>query len=143
MVALLSMLIAADNGFQSVMMAPAEILAQQHYNSISTYLDGLPVQVGLLTGSTPVRGNVIILQSAEDGTMQILIGTHAIIEDKKFSLKTSALPSLMNNINSGGGAKGAIVEEEQSAAPYPGHDGQTHSPYAGLDRLWRPGLQCH
>ena len=82
MVALLSMLIAADNGFQSVMMAPTEILAQQHYNSISTYLDGLPVQVGLLTGSTPARERKPILQSAEDGTMQILIGTHAIIEDK-------------------------------------------------------------
>ena len=82
MVALLSMLIAADNGFQSVMMAPTEILAQQHYNSISAYLDGLPVQVGLLTGSTPARERKPILQSAEDGTMQILIGTHAIIEDK-------------------------------------------------------------
>lgn len=82
MVALLSMLIAADNGFQSVMMAPTEILAQQHYNSISAYLDGLPVQVGLLTGSTPARERKTILQSAEDGTMQILIGTHAIIEDK-------------------------------------------------------------
>ena len=58
--------------------------------------------------------------------MQILIGTHAIIEDK-VQFKTSALPSLMNNITRSG-AKGAIVEEEQSAAPYPGHDGHTHSP---------------
>ena len=82
MVALLSMLIAADNDFQSVLMAPTEILAQQHFNSISELLKGLPVTVSLLTGSTSAKNRKPILRSCEDGSLNILIGTHAVIEDK-------------------------------------------------------------
>lgn len=82
MVALLSMLIAADNGYQSVLMAPTEILAQQHYNSISALVDGLPVTVSLLTGSTSAKNRKPVLKACEDGSINILIGTHAIIEDK-------------------------------------------------------------
>ncbi|MBU3713768.1 MAG: ATP-dependent DNA helicase RecG, partial [Ferruginibacter sp.] len=82
MVALLSILIAADNGYQSVLMAPTEILAQQHFNTISSQLEKLPVNVKLLTGSTPVKDRKVILQGCEDGSIHILIGTHAIIEDK-------------------------------------------------------------
>ncbi len=82
MVALLSMLMAADNGFQSVLMAPTEILAQQHYNTISEQLKNLPVNVQLLTGSTTTKARRPILEGCENGTVQLLIGTHAIIEDK-------------------------------------------------------------
>lgn len=82
MVALLSMLIAADNGFQSVMMAPTEILANQHYGSIIGYLETLPIQVGLLTGSTRAAERRRILQACANGEIEILIGTHAVIEDK-------------------------------------------------------------
>ena len=82
MVALLSMLIAADNDFQSVLMAPTEILAQQHFNSISELLKRLPVTVSLLTGSTSAKNRKPILRSCEDGSLNILIGTHAVIEDK-------------------------------------------------------------
>ncbi len=82
MVALLSMLIAADNGFQSVLMAPTEILAQQHFNGISELLKDLPVTVSLLTGSTKTKQRKQVLKSCEDGSLTILIGTHAIIEDK-------------------------------------------------------------
>ena len=82
MVALLSMLIAADNGFQSVLMAPTEILAQQHFNNITELLKGLPVTVSLLTGSTSAKNRKPVLRSAEDGSLNILIGTHSIIEDK-------------------------------------------------------------
>ena len=82
MVALLAMLIAADNGFQSVLMAPTEILAQQHYNTITGYLEKMPVTVKLLTGSTTAKERKPVLQGCEDGTVSILIGTHAIIEDK-------------------------------------------------------------
>jgi len=81
MVALLSMLIAADNGFQSVLMAPTEILAQQHYNTITAQLQNLPVSINLLTGSTKTKLRKPILEGCEDGSTQILIGTHAIIED--------------------------------------------------------------
>jgi ATP-dependent DNA helicase RecG len=81
-VALLSMLIAADNGFQSVLMAPTEILATQHYNSILALVKDMPVQVSLLTGSTKAGKRRAILRNAEDGELTILVGTHAVIEDK-------------------------------------------------------------
>ncbi len=82
MVALLSMLIAADNSFQSVLMAPTEILAQQHLLSITEYLKDMPVNVQLLTGSVKTKARKKILADAEDGTLNILIGTHAVIENK-------------------------------------------------------------
>ncbi len=81
-VALMMMLIAADNDFQSVIMAPTEILAQQHFNSISDLLKDMPVCVKLLTGSSKVKERKEVLKLCEDGTLHILIGTHAVIEDK-------------------------------------------------------------
>ena len=81
-VALLSMLIAADNGFQSCMMAPTEILAQQHFSSISDSLKDMPVNVRLLTGSTSAKEKKLIIKECEEGAVDILIGTHAVIEDK-------------------------------------------------------------
>ncbi|HLT86614.1 MAG TPA: ATP-dependent DNA helicase RecG [Sphingobacterium sp.] len=81
-VALMSMLIAIDNGYQACMMAPTEILAQQHFAGICALLgDGL-CTVKLLTGSTPIKERRLIHQQLEDGTLDILIGTHALIEDK-------------------------------------------------------------
>ncbi len=82
MVALLSMLLASDNGYQSVFMAPTEILAHQHFNTISKMLGSLPVRVALLTGSTPAKDRKILLEACEQGAIRILIGTHAVIEDK-------------------------------------------------------------
>lgn len=81
-VALLSMLIACDNGFQSVLMAPTEILAQQHFNSITEVLGSMDVGVRLLTGSTKTKERREILTKCEDGSVHILIGTHAVIEEK-------------------------------------------------------------
>jgi ATP-dependent DNA helicase RecG len=80
-VALMMMLIAADNGFQSVLMAPTEILAQQHFNSITGLLKDMPVCVKLLTGSSKGKQRKEVLKLCEDGTLHILIGTHAVIED--------------------------------------------------------------
>jgi ATP-dependent DNA helicase RecG len=80
-VALLTMLLAIDNGYQACMMAPTEILAQQHYTSISSLLENLPVNVRVLTGSTKTKERREVLVMAEDGSLHILIGTHAIIED--------------------------------------------------------------
>ncbi len=82
MVALLTMLLAADNGYQSCLMAPTEILAQQHYNSISKLLQPMDVNVGLLTGSTPKKERDVLLKALTEGSMPIIIGTHALIEDK-------------------------------------------------------------
>jgi ATP-dependent DNA helicase RecG len=80
-VALLAMLLAIDNGYQACMMAPTEILAQQHYNSIIELLKDLPVQIKLLTGSTKAAERKGILSELADGTLNILVGTHAIIEE--------------------------------------------------------------
>ncbi len=80
-VALMSMLLAADNGYQSCMMAPTEILAQQHFNNVEDLLKDMPVNVALLTGSTKTAERKRILQATQDGSIHILIGTHAVIED--------------------------------------------------------------
>ncbi len=85
-VAVLLMLLAADNGYQSCLMAPTEILAQQHYGTISKMLAKMNVPVQLLTGSTKAAERKKILSALEDGSLKILIGTHAVIEDVvKFS----------------------------------------------------------
>ena len=80
-VALMIMLIASDNGFQSCFMAPTEILAKQHFQSFTEILGELKVSIALLTGSTKKAERKIIADKLESGTLDILIGTHAVIED--------------------------------------------------------------
>lgn len=81
MVALMSMLIGADNGFQSCLMAPTEILAIQHFNSVNYLLQGIDASVALLTGSTRKSERSRIEKGLLDGSITILIGTHALIEE--------------------------------------------------------------
>jgi len=81
MVALMSMLIALDNGFQCCLMAPTEILANQHYVSIQKFLGDMPVKVKLLTGSTKKGERAIIHGELLNGNLHLLIGTHALLED--------------------------------------------------------------
>lgn len=80
-VAVLLMLLAADNNFQSCLMAPTEILAQQHYATISQLLQQMNIPVGLLTGSTRAAERKKLQQDLAEGQLKILIGTHAVIED--------------------------------------------------------------
>jgi ATP-dependent DNA helicase RecG len=80
-VAVMSMLMAVDNGFQACLMAPTEILAFQHYESISSLLQPLGIQTGLLTGSTKSSQRRATLESLLKGTLHVIIGTHALIED--------------------------------------------------------------
>ena len=80
-VALLLMLLAADNGYQSCMMAPTEILAGQHFNGLSDLLKDMPLQIRLLTGSTKQKERKEILSGLADGSIHFLVGTHAVIED--------------------------------------------------------------
>jgi ATP-dependent DNA helicase RecG len=80
-VALLVMLLAVDNGFQACLMAPTEILAQQHFNTITELLKDMPVGLHLLTGSTLASERKYILQSLVEGNLSIIIGTHALIEE--------------------------------------------------------------
>lgn len=81
-VALMCMLMAIDNGFQACLMAPTEILATQHYNGLKELVENLPVEIALLTGSTKAAARRELHAKLEDGSLHILIGTHALIEDK-------------------------------------------------------------
>lgn len=81
LVAIMCMLIALDNGFQAAIMAPTEILATQHYETISDLLKNTPISVGLLTGSTKKKEREVLHEALSDGRLQILIGTHALLED--------------------------------------------------------------
>ncbi len=80
-VALLCMLLAADNGFQSCLMAPTEILARQHYRNIQQLLGKLPVRIRLLTGSLKAAEKRKLLAELKEGSVDLLVGTHAVIED--------------------------------------------------------------
>lgn len=81
-VALMCMLLAKDNGFQSCLMAPTEILANQHFNGLSELASSLNINIKILTGSTKTKDRTIIHEELENGTLDILIGTHALLEDK-------------------------------------------------------------
>jgi len=81
-VALMSMLIALDNGFQSCLMAPTEILANQHFNGLSELAKELNINIKILTGSTKTAARKIIHEELENGSLHILIGTHALLEEK-------------------------------------------------------------
>ena len=81
LVALMSMLMATDNGYQACIMAPTEILAEQHLTTISQFLGDMDITVRLLTGSVKGKQRATILNELSDGTIDILVGTHAVIED--------------------------------------------------------------
>ncbi len=81
LVALLSMLIAIDNNFQTCIMAPTEILAEQHFNTIKEFLAGMDIRVELLTGIVKGKRRKNVLEGLASGSVKILIGTHAVIED--------------------------------------------------------------
>lgn len=81
LVALMSMLIALDNGYQACIMAPTEILAEQHLQTIQDFLKGMDIRVELLTGIVKGKKRQEVLEGLQDGSVQILVGTHAVIED--------------------------------------------------------------
>ncbi|MFN8345035.1 MAG: ATP-dependent DNA helicase RecG [Spirosomataceae bacterium] len=80
-VAFIAMLMAIDNGAQACIMAPTEILADQHYRGLKPFCDALGIQISLLTGSTTKKGRKIVLPGLLDGTIHIAVGTHALLED--------------------------------------------------------------
>jgi ATP-dependent DNA helicase RecG len=81
-VAFMSILLALDNGFQACLMAPTEILANQHFIGLSEFANTLNINIKILTGSSKIAARRIIHEELENGTLQILIGTHALLEDK-------------------------------------------------------------
>ncbi len=81
LVALMTILLALDNGYQACIMAPTEILAEQHLHTFRSFLGDMPVSVELLTGSVKGKRRAAILEGAQSGALQILVGTHAVLED--------------------------------------------------------------
>lgn len=81
LVAVLAMLMAIDNGYQACLMAPTEILAQQHAKSLQELLANLPINIALLTGSTTKKVRAEIAEGLQSGTIQMIVGTHALLED--------------------------------------------------------------
>ena len=82
LVAVLTILLAIDNGFQACLMAPTEILANQHFKTILNFLKPIGIKISLLTGSVKKADRKVIHESLENGSLNILVGTHALIEDK-------------------------------------------------------------
>ena len=82
LVALMSMLLAVDNGFQACIIAPTEILARQHFAGISRFLEGMDVRTAILTGASPAAERRHALEGIADGSVDILVGTHALLEDR-------------------------------------------------------------
>jgi ATP-dependent DNA helicase RecG len=116
MVALLTMLIAADNGYQSCLMAPTEVLAQQHRNNITAFLKDMPVEVGLLTGSTKTAERKLIQKKLDDGSINILIGTHAVIE-KIVQFKNLGI-GIVDEQHKFGVAQRAMLWEKNQTPPH-------------------------
>ncbi|MGL5681499.1 MAG: ATP-dependent DNA helicase RecG [Marinifilaceae bacterium] len=81
LVALLCMLLAVDNGYQACLMAPTEILATQHLETLKAFLKDMPIEVALLTGSTKKKDRTVIHERLRNGQLNILVGTHALLED--------------------------------------------------------------
>ena len=81
LIAVLSMLIAIDNGYQACLMAPTEILAQQHAKSLQDFLGDLPINIALLTGSTTKKRRAEIAEGLTNGSINMIVGTHALLED--------------------------------------------------------------
>jgi ATP-dependent DNA helicase RecG len=115
-VALLTMLLAADNGFQSCLLAPTEILSKQHFDHFTKLLEGLPLEIRWLTGSTKSKERKKIIEEAASGRLDILIGTHALIEDHvKFSRLGLAIVDEQHRF---GVAQRAKLWEKSAIAPH-------------------------
>ncbi len=133
-VALLCMLLAADNGFQSCLMAPTEILATQHMNSLKELLKDMPVTVELLTGSTKKAARNKTLAALASGELNILIGTHAVIEDP-VQFHNLGLVIVDEQHRFGVEQRAKMWKESNYTAPYIGNDGNAYPKNPGHDCL--------
>ena len=122
-VALMSMLLAIDNGFQACIMAPTEILATQHFNGITELANPLNLNIKLLTGSTKTSERKIIHQELENGSLDILIGTHAILEDK-VQFKNLGLAIIDEQHRFGVEQRSKLWKKGATASPNPSKGGE-------------------
>lgn len=141
LVALMSMLIALDNGYQACIMAPTEILAEQHLQTIMDFLHDMPIRVALLTGIVKGKKRQEILDGLLDGTVNILVGTHAVIEDTVQFARLGMV--VVDEQHRFGVAQRAAYGARARTSPCARHDGNTHPPHAGNDTLRRLGCLRH
>lgn len=142
LVALLSMLLAVDNHCQACMMAPTEILATQHYATVMAFLKDMDIRVALLTGSTKKKERNAILPAIANGEIQIVIGTHALIEETVvFSSAGTGYHRRTTPFWSR--TTFAFMEKECHCSPCAGDDGDAYSPDIGHDAIRRPGCLRH
>lgn len=139
MVALLCCLLALDNGFQACIMAPTEILAEQHYQSIVEQIGELPIKVDLLTGNVKGKRRKAVLDGVADGSVKILVGTHALIEPSVSFLNLGFV--VIDEQHRFGVKQRAKLWGKCTAAPYIGNDRHSHSAHIGHDRIWRFGRE--
>ena len=136
LVAVLSMLMALDNGFQAAIMAPTEILANQHYVGIQELLAPMDVKIGLLTGSTKKSERDKLHESLRNGKLQILVGTHALLE-KEVRFQNLGLVVIDEQHRFGDGPESKNVEKEYHSTSHLDHDGSSNSSYPCHDILRR------
>lgn len=137
LVALLSMLLAVDNHCQACMMAPTEILATQHYATVMGFLKDMDIKVALLTGSTKKKERNKILPAIASGEIQLVIGTHALIEETVvFSSLGLAIIDEQHRFR-WNSVLGCGRKMRLSSCP--GDDCDTYSPYACHDFIRRSG----
>ncbi|MCK7559707.1 DEAD/DEAH box helicase [Chitinophaga sedimenti] len=116
MVALLTMLLANDNGVQACLMAPTEILAQQHFKGLAAQLEKMPINIALLTGNIKGKARKQILEAAADGSLHILVGTHALLE-KEVVFKNLGM-SIVDEQHRFGVAQRARLWEKNTTPPH-------------------------
>lgn len=128
LVALMSMLMALDNGYQASMMAPTEILANQHFETLTKMLDGLGINIQLLTGSTKTKQRKIISEQLLNGEIHILLGTHALLEDN-VQFKNLGLVVIDEQHRFGVEQRAKMWEKSPSPAPPKGRGEPTSQPF--------------
>ena len=134
LVALMAMLMAVDNGYQACMMAPTEILATQHYETLSSLLRPIGVRTELLTGSTRKKQREEIHEGLVSGDVKILVGTHALLED---TVVFSNLGFVVIDEQHRFGVEQRSRLWRKLAAPYPCNDGHSYPAHVGDDGLRR------
>ena len=141
-VALLLMLIAIDNNYQACLVAPTEILAQQHYQSLSAQFEKMQLSVALLTGSSTKKERQSIHQGLQDGSLHVLIGTHAILEDT-VQFKQLGLAIIDEQHRFGVAQRAKLWQKKRTTPSRFSHDRNTHTQDLSDERVWRLGFVRH
>ena len=140
LVALMAMLIAVEAGAQAALLAPTEILARQHFDTLSRQLAGLPVNVAILTGREKGKARESCLMGLADGSIHILVGTHAIFQ-QAVSYRKLGLAVVDEQHRFGVAQRMMLAQQGRAAAASAGDDRDADPAHADADPLWRDGRQ--